>query len=687
MRAQDREPADTSRSRRTSTRPTGPVPSRLDVPLTHQAILSLQRTAGNAAVTGLVEARRHRRSAVPDVLRSPGQPLDDGTRADMEARLGADFSDVRLHTGTTARASAAEVGARAYTSGSHIVLGTGGNDRHTLAHELTHVLQQRQGPVAGTDNGAGLRISDPADRFEREAEVNARRALGGPVPARHDHDPTDDANRSGTPVQRADTGLASQPSDMDLDQPERPGTPGSRSSDMDVDRPEQPASQSSEQSDEQADEQAGGPAEQVDSTHKTEVATALKGLSQGKKWNDLAIVKGQVVGADPSRVSKVWHGIKQSKPVTALKRLGRKNKPKGQAATRTMSRPRRLRQLDTEPVMEMYQARLESSTNMPYLPAPGQASTVWAEVEAIGEYMIHLAEARAAAGGTLFQTGKAADGRAKKQAALLTSTTIAGRRNMDQLSLTIPGKDHIRQVAVSGPTTPDQVSTPGNTKLDRVGVYTFNNADGSQSRMNFYAADPEARVAVLPEKDQSTLPAQPATLGSGLTRFPQATKVAGPIRLSKALLAKWSGRRTGSQNSAMFGVSAGNAARASGYDEQQSWQWLHLIAYTMGGRNGTEPNEVGNLAAGLDAANGFHLILENLVKKMVYDDTISDVTVTATANMIPNSFHVCKSIAYQLSWRQGGQNITGTFDINTLNPNKMLGSHTEMLCRRYGINY
>ncbi|MFJ2783815.1 MULTISPECIES: DUF4157 domain-containing protein [unclassified Streptomyces] len=25
----------------------------------------------------------------------------------------------------------------------------GGGDRHTLAHELTHVSQQRQGPVAG----------------------------------------------------------------------------------------------------------------------------------------------------------------------------------------------------------------------------------------------------------------------------------------------------------------------------------------------------------------------------------------------------------------------------------------------------------------------------------------------------------------------------------------------------------
>ncbi|MFF7969413.1 DUF4157 domain-containing protein [Streptomyces sp. NPDC007903] len=124
------------------------------------------------------------RSTVHDVLRTPGRPLKDDTRNEMETRLGADFSDVRIHTDAAARASVAEVGARAYTSGSHVVIGDGGGDKHTLAHELTHVIQQRQGPVAGTDNGDGLSVSDPGDRFEREAEANARRAMNGPPVAR-----------------------------------------------------------------------------------------------------------------------------------------------------------------------------------------------------------------------------------------------------------------------------------------------------------------------------------------------------------------------------------------------------------------------------------------------------------------------------------------------------------------------
>ncbi|MFH8381400.1 DUF4157 domain-containing protein [Kitasatospora sp. NPDC018058] len=163
-------------------------------------LAALQSTAGNRAVVQMLRRAGAagpgqrvggavQRSTVHDVLRTPGRPLDAAVRSEMEGRMGADFSAVRIHDDSAARASAAEVGARAYTSGNHVVIGEGGGDRHTLAHELTHVLQQRHGPVAGTDNGAGLRVSDPSDRFEREAEANAvrvmRRAVtvGGPAAA------------------------------------------------------------------------------------------------------------------------------------------------------------------------------------------------------------------------------------------------------------------------------------------------------------------------------------------------------------------------------------------------------------------------------------------------------------------------------------------------------------------------
>ncbi|WP_432039266.1 DUF4157 domain-containing protein [Streptomyces cucumeris] len=141
------------------------------------------------------------RTAVQAVLRSTGSPLAEPLRREMEDRLDADFSDVRVHRDGAARASAAAVGARAYTSGNHVVLGEGGGDKHTLAHELTHVIQQRQGPVAGTDNGGGLRISDPQDRFEREAEANATRVMRRPVPEAHDHGGTDVQRHAGAAIE------------------------------------------------------------------------------------------------------------------------------------------------------------------------------------------------------------------------------------------------------------------------------------------------------------------------------------------------------------------------------------------------------------------------------------------------------------------------------------------------------
>ena len=82
-----------------------------------------------------------------------GEPLPEGVRAAMEPRFGADFSDVRIHRGTEAAASAASIGARAYTLGRDVVFGAGQYDpagadgRRLLAHELVHVVQQATGPT------------------------------------------------------------------------------------------------------------------------------------------------------------------------------------------------------------------------------------------------------------------------------------------------------------------------------------------------------------------------------------------------------------------------------------------------------------------------------------------------------------------------------------------------------------
>jgi hypothetical protein len=159
-------------------------------------LLDLQRSAGNQGVAAAMQGQDEMQdqdqglSPVHDVINSGGgQPLDTGVRADMEARLGHDFADVRVHTDARAEESAKSVNAHAYTVGSNVVFQRDAYDpssdagRTTLAHELTHVIQQRSGPVDGTQAPGGIRVSDPSDRFEREAAANAERVMAGPSPA------------------------------------------------------------------------------------------------------------------------------------------------------------------------------------------------------------------------------------------------------------------------------------------------------------------------------------------------------------------------------------------------------------------------------------------------------------------------------------------------------------------------
>ena len=91
---------------------------------------------------------------VDEVIASPGQPLDAATRAFFEPRFGHNFGKVRVHAGTAAAQSAQEMSARAFTVGNNIVFGSGQlapetqDGRRLLAHELTHVVQQRTGNVS-----------------------------------------------------------------------------------------------------------------------------------------------------------------------------------------------------------------------------------------------------------------------------------------------------------------------------------------------------------------------------------------------------------------------------------------------------------------------------------------------------------------------------------------------------------
>jgi hypothetical protein len=118
--------------------------------------------------------------AHPDVeatiarTRGSGHSLDPGVASRLSAPLGDSLSDVRVHTDSTADNLARSVSARAFTTGSDLYFakgqyepGSSGGDR-LLAHELTHVVQQRGAPTSGP-----LTVTQPGDSMEAEADRTA----------------------------------------------------------------------------------------------------------------------------------------------------------------------------------------------------------------------------------------------------------------------------------------------------------------------------------------------------------------------------------------------------------------------------------------------------------------------------------------------------------------------------------
>ena len=127
--------------------------------------------------------------ALPRYLqRAPaGQPLPQPVRRDMEQRFGQNLGDVRVHADRGAAASAGALGARAYTHQRDVVVAAGAYDpqsasgRGLLAHELTHVLQQRRAGSAmqpSVADGGARGVPSGGDAAEREAQANAQRVHG-----------------------------------------------------------------------------------------------------------------------------------------------------------------------------------------------------------------------------------------------------------------------------------------------------------------------------------------------------------------------------------------------------------------------------------------------------------------------------------------------------------------------------
>jgi hypothetical protein len=124
---------------------------------------------------------------------------------------GFDLSNVQTHAGAHANAAAAAMGADAYATGNHVVLGQGGQDLHTVAHEAAHVVQQRHGvSLSGAVGTAGDPYEQHADAVaDRVVQGKSAEGLLGQMAGGASNLET---HREGSPVQMRATPLLESPS-------------------------------------------------------------------------------------------------------------------------------------------------------------------------------------------------------------------------------------------------------------------------------------------------------------------------------------------------------------------------------------------------------------------------------------------------------------------------------------------
>lgn len=103
-------------------------------------------------------------------------------RTEMEAAFDTSFAGVSAHLGTPeARAGLSELGAHAAALGQTVAFADANPDRHLVAHELAHVLQQRGD--GGAVQTRAVELSEPGDAAEKAADRAADAVVAGqPVP-------------------------------------------------------------------------------------------------------------------------------------------------------------------------------------------------------------------------------------------------------------------------------------------------------------------------------------------------------------------------------------------------------------------------------------------------------------------------------------------------------------------------
>ncbi|MCW9708168.1 eCIS core domain-containing protein [Fodinibius salsisoli] len=117
-------------------------------------------------------------------IKGAGDPLPGSVRSYMEPRFGADFSNVRVHTGGEAADLSQNINAQAFTHGRDIYFNEGkynpdsSSGKHLIAHELTHTIQQG---AAVQTKGKATQTSSNNNRVQRSWLSDAASWVGDRV--------------------------------------------------------------------------------------------------------------------------------------------------------------------------------------------------------------------------------------------------------------------------------------------------------------------------------------------------------------------------------------------------------------------------------------------------------------------------------------------------------------------------
>ena len=137
------------------------------------AVLSFQRSAGNAATTRLVGRQAQPGQAFATA--TSGAPTGVPHRARMEQAFGSSFAGVRAYAGTSeARVGLARLGARAAAFGNSVAFADADPDERLVAHELAHVVQQRNAARAVQAKAVSATHAPAEQAADRAADAVAR---------------------------------------------------------------------------------------------------------------------------------------------------------------------------------------------------------------------------------------------------------------------------------------------------------------------------------------------------------------------------------------------------------------------------------------------------------------------------------------------------------------------------------